>query len=223
MSDINEPHQSGEPHQGGEPDRDCNLCPRLHDFIAEQRQLHPTWHNAPVTAFGDVKGRLMIAGLAPGLRGANQSGRPFTGDFAGDLLYETIDKFGFSSGKFAARPDDGLELKDCLIVNAVRCVPPQNKPTTAEIKTCNQFFQNQIDAMANLQVIIALGKIAHDAILLNFGLVRGHYKFSHGGIHDLGKVTLIDSYHCSRYNTNTRRLTPEMFEDVFELVREKLD
>jgi len=213
MPEINQLHPDRDPH------RDCNLCPRLHDFIAEQRRLHPEWYNAPVPAFGDDSARLMIAGLAPGLRGANQSGRPFTGDFAGDLLYETIDKFGLSSGKFAARPDDGLQLKDCLIVNAVRCVPPQNKPTTAEIKTCNRFFQNQIEAMANLQVIIALGKIAHDAILLNFGLVRGHYKFAHGALHDLGKVTLIDSYHCSRYNTNTRRLTPEMFEDVFELAR----
>jgi len=216
MSEINKPHQGGEPH------RDCNLCPRLHDFIAEQRRAYPHWHNAPVPAFGDENARLMIAGLAPGLRGANQTGRPFTGDFAGDLLYETIDKFGFSRGKFAARPDDGLELTDCLIVNAVRCVPPQNKPTTAEIKTCNQFFQSQINAMPNLQVIIALGKIAHDAILLNFGLVRGHYKFAHNAVHDLGKVILIDSYHCSRYNTNTRRLTPEMFYDVFEKARKTL-
>lgn len=206
-----------------EPDRDCNLCPRLHDFIGEQRQKFPDWHNAPVPAFGDQNARFMIAGLAPGLRGANQTGRPFTGDFAGDLLYETIEKFGFSSGKFDSRPDDGLELKDCLIVNAVRCVPPQNKPTTAEIKTCNQFFQAQIDSMPNIKIVLALGKIAHDAILLNFGLIRGHYKFAHGAVHELNQITLIDSYHCSRYNTNTKRLTPEMFEDVFEIVCKNLN
>jgi len=205
------------------PHHDCNLCPRLHDFIAEQRIKFPDWHNGPVDPFGDNNARFMIAGLAPGLRGANQSGRPFTGDFAGDLLYETIDKFDFSVGKFDARPDDGLVLKDCLIVNAVRCVPPQNKPTTVEIKTCNIFFQRQMAIMPNLKVILALGKIAHDAILMNFGLVRGHYKFGHGAVHRLEQVTLIDSYHCSRYNTNTKRLSTQMFEDVFEIVRQRLD
>ncbi len=204
------------------PEHDCNLCPRLHDFIGEQRIKYPEWHNGPVDPFGDNNARFMIAGLAPGLRGANQSGRPFTGDFAGDLLYATIDKFGFSTGKFDARPDDGLVLQDCLIVNAVRCVPPQNKPTTEEIKTCNVFFQRQMAIMPNLQVILALGKIAHDAILMNFGLIRGHYKFAHGAVHELDRVTLVDSYHCSRYNTNTKRLTTEMFEDVFEIVRERL-
>ncbi len=204
------------------PPHDCDLCPRLHEFIGEQRVKFPDWHNGPVDPFGDNNARFMIAGLAPGLRGANQSGRPFTGDFAGDLLYDTIDKFGFSIGQFAARPDDGLILNDCLIVNAVRCVPPQNKPTTQEIKTCNIFFQRQMAIMPNLQVILALGKIAHDAILMNFGLVRGHYKFAHGAIHKLESVTLIDSYHCSRYNTNTKRLTTEMFEDVFEIVQNTL-
>ncbi len=205
------------------PPHDCNLCPRLREFIAEQRVKFPDWHNGPVDPFGDDNARFMIAGLAPGLRGANQSGRPFTGDFAGDLLYDTIDKFGFSTGQFDARPDDGLVLKDCLIVNAVRCVPPQNKPTTAEIKTCNIFFQRQMAIMPNLQVILALGKIAHDAILMNFGLIRGHYKFAHGAVHELEQVTLVDSYHCSRYNTNTKRLTTAMFEDVFEIVRQRLD
>lgn len=205
------------------PPHDCNLCPRLHDFIGQQRIKYPEWHNGPVDPFGDNNARFMIAGLAPGLRGANQSGRPFTGDFAGDLLYDTIDKFGFSVGTFAARPDDGLKLKDCLIVNAVRCVPPQNKPTTQEIKTCNTFFQRQMAIMPNLQVILALGKIAHDAILMNFGLIRGHYKFAHGAVHKLEQVTLIDSYHCSRYNTNTKRLTTPMFEDVFEIVTKTLN
>ncbi len=200
------------------PDYDCNLCPRLNSFIGEQRELHPEWHNGPVDPFGDNDARFMIAGLAPGLRGANLSGRPFTGDYAGDLLYATIDKFGFSTGKFDARPDDGLVLKDCIIVNAVRCVPPQNKPTTQEIKTCNTFFQRQLEVMPNLQVILALGKIAHDAILINFGLVRGHYKFGHGAVHQLGNITMVDSYHCSRYNTNTKKLTTEMFEDAFEIV-----
>ena len=204
------------------PHHNCNLCPRLHDFIGEQRVKYPDWHNGPVDPFGDNNARFMIAGLAPGLRGANQSGRPFTGDFAGDLLYETIDKFGFSIGKFKARPDDGLVLKDCLIVNAVRCVPPQNKPTTQEIKTCNVFFQRQMAIMPNLQVILALGKIAHDAILMNFGLIRGHYKFAHGAVHELEQVTLVDSYHCSRYNTNTKRLTTEMFEDAFAIVQKQL-
>lgn len=204
------------------PDHNCNKCPRLHAFIGEHRVRFPDWHNGPVDPFGDVNARFMIAGLAPGLRGANRTGRPFTGDFAGDLLYDTIEKFGFSTGKYDCRSDDGLTLADCLIVNAVRCVPPQNKPTTQEIKTCNIFFQRQLAAMQNLQVILALGKIAHDAILMNFGLVRGRYKFAHGALHDLGTVTMIDSYHCSRYNTNTRRLTPQMFEDVFELVRQNL-
>ena len=204
------------------PDHDCDLCPRLNAFIAEQRIEHPDWHNGPVDPFGDNNARFMIAGLAPGLRGANLSGRPFTGDYAGDLLYATIDKFGFSKGTFDARADDGLELKDCMIVNAVRCVPPQNKPTTQEIKTCNVFFQRQLKQMPNLQIILALGKIAHDAIVMNFGLVRAHYKFGHGAVHDLGPITMVDSYHCSRYNTNTGVLTPQMFEDVFEIVRNRL-
>lgn len=200
------------------PDHNCTKCPRLHDFIAEQRVRFPDWHNGPVAPFGDINARFMIAGLAPGLRGANRTGRPFTGDYAGDLLYETIARFGFSRGHYDSRSDDGLVLKDCLIVNAVRCVPPQNKPTTQEIKTCNRYFQRQLAAMDKLQVILALGKVAHDAILLNFGLVRGHYKFVHGAIHKLGGVTMVDSYHCSRYNTNTRRLTPQMFDQVFETV-----
>lgn len=204
------------------PDHNCEQCPRLHRFIAEHREKHPDWHNGPVAPFGDINARFMIAGLAPGLRGANRTGRPFTGDFAGDLLYDTIDKFGFSRGKYDCRSDDGLALEDCLIVNAVRCVPPQNKPTTQEIKTCNTYFQRQLAAMENLQVILALGKIAHDAILLNFGLIRGHYKFAHGAVHKLGNVTMVDSYHCSRYNTNTRRLTPQMFEDVFAIVKAEL-
>ena len=201
------------------PDHDCNLCPRLHDFIAEQRVKHPDWHNGPVPVFGDRNARFMIAGLAPGLRGANASGRPFTGDFAGDLLYGTLDKFGFSTGRFDARPDDGLELEDCIIVNSVRCVPPQNKPTTAEIKTCNQFLTAEINALPRLKVILALGKVAHDSVILSFGKVRGHYKFAHTATHQLGDITLVDSYHCSRYNTNTGRLTTEMFEDAFAVVK----
>lgn len=204
------------------PHHNCNLCPRLHDFIGEQRIAHPEWHNGPVDPFGSNDARFMIAGLAPGLRGANLSGRPFTGDFAGDLLYETIEKFGFSEGKFKARSDDGLRLVDCMIVNAVRCVPPQNKPTIDEIKTCNTFFQRQLGVMPNLQVILALGKIAHDAIVMNFGLVRAHYKFAHGAVHQLGNITMVDSYHCSRYNTNTGVLTKPMFESVFEIVKFEL-
>ena len=199
------------------PSADCQLCPRLAAFRDEQRQTYPDWFNSPVPAFGPADAELLIAGLAPGLRGANRTGRPFTGDFAGDLLYSTLSKYGFANGRYDARPDDGLELRNCIILNAVRCVPPQNKPTTDEIKQCNRFFADEIAAMPKLKCILALGKIAHDAVLASQGLVRARYTFAHAARHDLPSgLTLFDSYHCSRYNTNTGRLTEEMFHQVFD-------
>ena len=206
-----------------QPDADCRLCPRLAAFRDEQRTAHPDWYNRPVAAFGDPAARLLIAGLAPGLKGANRTGRPFTGDFAGDLLYATLGAYGYAQGTYDARPDDGLTLTDCLILNAVRCVPPENKPTTAEIRTCNAFFADEITDMKRLRCIIALGRIAHDAVLSARGLVRGRFAFAHNARHDIGDgLWMVDSYHCSRYNTNTGRLTEDMFHQVFETVGEIL-
>jgi uracil-DNA glycosylase len=205
-----------------EPPHDCALCPRLRDFRNQQRAAHPEWFNAPVPAFGAADGELLIVGLAPGVQGANRTGRPFTGDFAGDLLYATLDEFGFSSGEFKARPDDGLALQNVMIVNAVRCVPPQNKPLPSEIKACNAFLSRQISALPRLRAMVALGRIAHDAVLGALSLRKSAYSFRHGAQHDLGAVRLFDSYHCSRYNTNTRVLTPEMFRAVFAAVKAHL-
>ncbi len=205
-----------------DPDHDCPYCPRLREFIISQRVEHPQWFNGPVPSFGDDKAQLLICGLAPGLRGANKSGRPFTGDYAGDLLYETIAAYGFSKGRFDARADDGLELKNCMVTNAVRCVPPQNKPVTAEIRQCNKFLSRQIKALTRLKVIMALGTIAHNAVLMALDEKRSAHKFGHGAVHELGDLVLIDSYHCSRYNTNTRRLTPEMFRDVFDIIADRM-
>ncbi|WP_293332033.1 uracil-DNA glycosylase [Parvibaculum sp.] len=199
---------------------DCPLCPRLVAYREANQAAHPDWFNAPVPSFGTEKARLLIVGLAPGVQGANRTGRPFTGDFAGDLLYGTLLEFGFARGTYDARPDDGLELIDTMITNAVRCVPPQNKPTPAEAKTCLGFFKARIAALPNLEVILALGRIAHDAVLSAQGMKKSTAAFGHGAQHDLGSgLRLFDSYHCSRYNTNTRRLTPEMFHDVFRAVR----
>ncbi|WP_137388091.1 uracil-DNA glycosylase [Rhodoligotrophos defluvii] len=197
-----------------EPPRDCPFCPRLVAFREAARSQYPDWHNAPVANFGDPQGRLLIAGLAPGLRGANRTGRPFTGDYAGELLYSTLLRFGLAEGHYAARPDDGLMLRDCLIANAVRCVPPENKPTPLEINTCNRFLAATLAAQPRIRAIVALGRIAHDAVLLALGLKRSAYRFAHGAVHELGTVTLFDTYHCSRYNTQTYRLTPEMFAEV---------
>ncbi|WP_018697673.1 uracil-DNA glycosylase [Amorphus coralli] len=199
-----------------EPPLDCPLCPRLVAFRTDNRAAHPDWFNAPVLTFGDPNARLLIVGLAPGLRGANQTGRPFTGDYAGDLLYATLDKFGLSRGTYRARPDDGLELRGVAITNAVRCVPPQNKPTPAEIRTCLSFLRETLAARPGIEAILVLGKIAHDATIAGLGGKPSRHKFAHGAVHRLDGVPAIyDSYHCSRYNTNTRRLTPEMFEAVF--------
>ncbi|SIQ56368.1 MULTISPECIES: uracil-DNA glycosylase [Acidiphilium] len=200
---------------GAEPAKNCPLCPRLAAFRTENRQKFPDWHNAPVPCFGDTDARLLIVGLAPGVRGANRTGRPFTGDFAGKLLYETLLKYGFATGQYHERPDDGLTLHNCRIINAVRCVPPENKPLPAEIATCNQFLQAEIARMPNLRAILALGGIAHQASLRAFGLKPGFAKFAHGTTTILPNgITLTDSFHVSRLNTNTGRLTTPMFEAI---------
>jgi uracil-DNA glycosylase family 4 len=204
------------------PGRDCPLCPRLAAFRDEARVAHPDWHNAPVPSFGDLSARLLVVGLAPGLRGANRTGRPFTGDWAGDLLYETLIDFGFASGVYDERPDDGLTLHDCRITNAVRCVPPQNKPTPAEITVCRAFLIPTIDTMPKLRAIVALGRIAHESVVRGLGAKLSAMPFAHGARHQAGRLALYDSYHCSRYNTNTGVLTRDMFRDVFAAVREEL-
>jgi uracil-DNA glycosylase len=200
-----------------EPQRDCPLCPRLVEFRHACRKEHPEWWNAPVPAFGDRDAWLGIIGLAPGKHGANRTGRPFTGDFAGDLLYQTLEKFGLSEGKYDGRPDDGLRLKGAIILNAVKCLPPENKPTPEENRTCRQFLETQIGALPNLRVFVALGQIAHQSAVKVFGGRLPKAKFGHLAEHRMpdGRV-LIDSYHCSRYNQNTGRLTRKMFEAVFE-------
>jgi uracil-DNA glycosylase family 4 len=203
----------------GKPGRNCPRCPRLVAFRKTQRADEPNWFNAPVPSFGPLDARVLIVGLAPGLQGANRTGRPFTGDWAGDLLYETLDKFGFSRGRYDERPDDGLELVDCRITNAVRCVPPENKPTPAEINTCRDFLKDAIAEMPNLRVLVALGRVAHDSVVTAYGEKKSAKAFKHGGKNSLGDVTLFSSYHCSRYNTNTGVLTPAMFRKVFADVR----
>jgi uracil-DNA glycosylase family 4 len=205
------------------PSHDCPLCPRLVAFRDESRQRHPDWFNGPVPSFGTADARLLIVGLAPGLQGANRTGRPFTGDYAGVLLYDTLIRYGFARGVFEARPDDSLELIDARISNGVRCVPPENKPTTVEIATCRQFLTATIATMPNLRVMVALGRIAHDTALVALGAKRSHYAFGHNATHAVGGLTLIDSYHCSRYNTNTGVLTTEMFQAVFAKVRAHID
>jgi uracil-DNA glycosylase len=204
------------------PDHDCPLCPRLRAFRDDNRRKQPDWFNAPVPAFGTADAALLIVGLAPGLQGANRTGRPFTGDYAGDLLYSTLLELGFASGRYDARPDDGLVLRGCRIANAVHCVPPQNKPLPQEIKTCRQFLQARLDEMANLKAIVPLGRIAHDSTLKTLGIPAARAPFAHGAVHDAGRFKLYDSYHCSRYNTNTGVLTPEMFRAVFTRVRADL-
>ncbi|KQT88276.1 uracil-DNA glycosylase [Aurantimonas sp. Leaf443] len=202
-----------------EAPRDCPLCPRLVAFREEWRAREPDWHNAPVETFlpegGREAVRLLVVGLAPGVRGANRTGRPFTGDFAGDLLYATLDEFGFSRGTFAARPDDGLTLTGAAVTNAVRCVPPQNKPVGAEINTCRTYLAATLASLPELQAVVTLGRIAHDSTVRALGAKLSSVPFSHGGAHDVGALRLFSSYHCSRYNTNTGVLTPEMFRDVF--------
>ena len=204
-----------------DPPRDCPTCPRLVELRQGLQQEHPDWFNAPVPSFGDKDARLLIVGLAPGLNGANRTGRPFTGDYAGDLLYATLDKLSLSEGQFKSQPDDGLVLKDCMITNAVRCLPPANKPVGAEINNCRPFLMAQIRALPNLRALLALGRIAHESVLRGFGLRLADHKFAHGAAHDLGNgLRLYDSYHCSRYNTNTGRLTEAMFESAMRCARD---
>jgi len=214
--------------KGPEPATDCPHCPRLVAFRNEQRKAEPGWHNAPVSSFSASKAngpvQLLIVGLAPGLRGANRTGRPFTGDYAGDLLYPTLIDHGFACGTYGATPDDGLELVNCRITNAVRCVPPQNKPIGAEIAACRDFLIGEIEFLRELHAILALGRIAHDAVLTSLGARRAAFPFSHGAVYDIGtRAVLVDSYHCSRYNVNTGRLTAEMFDAVVAQIRTQLD
>jgi uracil-DNA glycosylase len=204
------------------PDRDCPLCPRLVEFRQAARERQPSWFNSPVPSFGDPDARLLIVGLAPGLQGANRTGRPFTGDYAGDLLYATLIEYGFAEGNYEARPDDGLKLVDCRISNAVRCVPPQNKPLPAEINTCRQFLTATIESMTRVRAILALGRVAHDSAVRSLKLRGSAAPFAHGAVHRAGAMKLYDSYHCSRYNTNTGVLTTDMFRRVFARVKADL-
>ncbi|MGN6467684.1 MAG: uracil-DNA glycosylase [Rhizobiaceae bacterium] len=209
-----------------EPPHDCPLCPRLHAFVAEWRQREPSWWNAPVPTFvppeGDASVRLLIVGLAPGLRGANRTGRPFTGDYAGDLLYRTMTAHGFARGTYEARPDDGLQLAGAAITNAVRCVPPQNKPVGAEIATCRRFLSATIERFENLQAIMTLGAIAHQSTVRALGERVAALPFRHGARYESGQLSLFPSYHCSRYNTNTGVLTEAMFVNVFKDIAESV-
>src|SRR4051812_11715237 len=205
------------------PGRNCPLCPRLVEFRETWRAREPAWFNAPVPSFGPVDARLLIVGLAPGLRGANRTGRPFTGDYAGDLLYATLMEYGFARGTFEARADDTLELVDARITNGVRCVPPENKPLPAEINPCRTFLVPTIAEMPKLRAIVALGRIAHETTVKALGAKRAAAAFSHGGRATLGPLALFSSYHCSRYNTNTGVLTTDMFRAVFAAVRAQLD
>jgi uracil-DNA glycosylase family 4 len=207
----------------GKPGRDCPLCPRLHALRHEWRCREPQWFNAPVPSFGSPTARLLIVGLAPGLKGANRTGRPFTGDYAGDLLYETLKRFGFASGTYAARPDDGLTLIDARITNAVRCVPPENKPLPAEIRTCRRFLAATIAEMPSLRAIVTLGRISHESTIAALDQRRSAAPFGHGARQDLAGLRVFASYHCSRYNTNTGVLTAAMFHAVFAQVRAYLD
>jgi uracil-DNA glycosylase family 4 len=206
-----------------EPPSDCARCARLAAFRAKNRGAYPDFHNAPVRSFGGADARLLVVGLAPGLKGANRTGRPFTGDYAGKLLYPTLLKFGFAHGRYDERPDDGLRLVGARITNAVRCVPPGNKPTPEEIATCRSFLEAEIASLEQLGAILCLGTIAHASVLTALGLKPSRYKFAHGAEHvSPDGIHLFDSYHCSRLNTNTGRLTTEMFEAVVGRIRARL-
>mgnify|MGYP000968240978 FL=1 len=205
-------------------DQQCRRCPRLAGFLDEVKLEHPDYFCRPVPPFGDAQARLLIVGLAPGMHGANRSGRPFTGDYAGILLYQTLHKFGFASLPVSTSADDSLRLHGCRISNAVKCLPPQNKPETSEIRSCNPFLANELAKMPAGSIVLALGNIAHQAVLMARGVKRSAYTFAHAARHQLpGGITLFDSYHCSRYNTQTRRLTADMFESVFAQIRQELD
>lgn len=206
----------------GEPPPDCRICARLAAFRDRNRIAFPAYFNAPVPSFGPHDGALLVVGLAPGLHGANRTGRPFTGDYAGDLLYATLREFGLARGTYRADPQDGLALTGCRITNAVRCLPPENKPIGAEIKACRRFLAATIAEMTSLRAIVALGRIAHDSVVAALEARRADVPFAHGARHRIGGLELFDSYHCSRYNTNTGRLTPEMFRAVFGSVAARL-
>jgi uracil-DNA glycosylase len=211
------------PQQSGAPGRNCPRCPRLVVFRKSWRAQEPDWFNAPVDSFGPRDARLLIVGLAPGLRGANRTGRPFTGDYAGDLLYGTLKRLGFAAGTYGARADDGFTLVDCRIANAVRCVPPENKPTPEEIATCRPFLAATLKDMPRLAAVLALGRIAHESFVVACGARRADHPFGHGRVHHVGALALFDSYHCSRYNTNTGVLTAEMFRAVVANIRKHLE
>jgi uracil-DNA glycosylase len=205
-------------HHPAEPPRDCALCPRLADYRTRNQAAQPDWFNAPVPGWGDSQAQILIVGLAPGVGGANRTGRPFTGDFAGDLLYRTLLHFGLAAGSYEARADDDLVLKNVFIANAVRCVPPENKPLPDEIHRCRPYLEGQIAALPRLKLMIALGQIAHQSAIKAGGGKLPKARFAHGALHSLPSgLQVADSYHCSRYNTNTGRLTEAMFRDVFEL------
>lgn len=206
------------------PDLDCDLCPRLVEFRLANKDQFPEWHNAPVASFGADTASLLIVGLAPGLRGANRTSRPFTGDYAGQLLYPTLLKYGFATGDYGEEATDSFDLTDCRVTNAVRCVPPQNKPVGAEINACRPFLISEIESMNKLRVVLTLGTVAHASTLRAFGLRQRTWPFGHGVVHELPSgLLLANSYHCSRYNTNTGRLTVPMFHDVFSKIRRCLD
>lgn len=202
-----------------DPDRDCSICPRLRNFILEKRTSNPDWYNAPVDTWlpqgGEKTVKILVVGLAPGLKGANRTGRPFTGDFAGDLLYETLELFSLTRGTYGGDVSDDLQLVDCAITNAVRCVPPKNKPDAAEINNCRPFLLNTISRFPNLQCLVTLGKISHDSCIRALALRLSDYPFVHGQEYETGPYTIVPSYHCSRYNTNTGRLTKDMFKGIF--------
>lgn len=205
------------------PPRDCALCPRLTAFRKQNRAAHPEWFNAPVPSFGPASARLLIVGLAPGLKGANRTGRPFTGDHAGILLYGTLLRFGLAAGSYLAEPGDALSLRGCRISNAVRCVPPANLPEPSEVATCNRFLESELQGLPDLKAVLALGVLAHAAVLKACGVPPARERFRHGAIHELPDgLLLADSYHVSRYNTATGRLTPAMFEEVVGVLVERL-
>jgi uracil-DNA glycosylase family 4 len=202
-------------------DASCRKCPRLATFLDSVSIRHPGYHNKPVPPFGDPQARLLIVGLAPGMHGANRSGRPFTGDHAGILLYEMLHEFGFGDRPVSVASDDGLKLHRCRITNAVKCLPPDNKPVGAEVNNCNFFLANELKGLAKGSVVLALGGIAHRAVIRAVGSRQAAHAFRHGAVHEIeGRLRLLDSYHCSRYNTNTGRLTPDMFRQVFVKARE---
>ena len=204
-------------------DKECRACPRLSEFLDDVKGRYPDYYCRPVPPFGAPDARFLIVGLAPGMHGANRSGRPFTGDHAGILLYQMLHKYGFGNRDHSESVDDGLELINCRITNAVKCLPPDNKPVGAEINTCNSFLASELKLLPAGAVVVALGGIAHRAIVKAMGLRQADYKFGHAALHDLGHFRVLDSYHCSRYNTNTRRLTEEMFDAIFAQVRDLLD